>query len=113
MLRPNVLVNLASDHVAFFRLEPQAAGHTRVIVDWLFDRGAMAAEDFDPSDAVSILDITNRQDFDACQRCHLGMRSSAYQGVLVPAEHILRDFHAYYLDALGNPPATFTPAHAR
>ena len=102
VLRPNVLVNLASDHVAFFRLEPQAAGHTRVVVDWLFDRGAMAADDFDPSDAVAILDITNRQDFDACQRCHLGMQSSAYQGVLVPAEHILRDFHAYYLDAMGD-----------
>lgn len=106
VLRPNVLVNLASDHVAFFRLEPQAAGYTRIVVDWLFDRGAMAAEDFDPSDAVAILDITNRQDFEACQRCHLGMRSSAYQGVLVPAEHILRDFHDYYLDALGDAPAS-------
>lgn len=75
-------------------------------MDWLFDHDAMAADDFDPSDAVEILDITNRQDFDACQRCQLGMRSSAYQGVLVPAEHIIRDFYAYYLDALGDPPAS-------
>jgi Rieske 2Fe-2S family protein len=112
VLRPNVLVNLASDHVAFFRLEPQAAGHTRVVVDWLFDREAMAAEDFDPRDAVAILDITNRQDFEACQRCQLGMRSSAYHGVLVPAEHILRDFHAYYLDALGEAPASLPQAVA-
>jgi Rieske 2Fe-2S family protein len=102
VLRPNALIILVPDHVAFFRLEPREAGHTRVVVDWLFDRETMATEDFDPSDAVAILDITNRQDFEACQRCQLGMRSSAYQGVLVPAEHVIGDFYAYYLDALGD-----------
>ncbi|MEU8800301.1 aromatic ring-hydroxylating dioxygenase subunit alpha [Spirillospora sp. NPDC048819] len=106
VLRPNAFIILVPDHVAFFRLEPQGPGHTRVVVDWLFDREAMAADDFDPSDAVAILDITNRQDFEACRRCQLGMRSSAYRGVLVPAEHIIGDFHSYYLDALGDAPAT-------
>jgi glycine betaine catabolism A len=104
VLRPNVFVILVPDHVAFFRLEPQAAGRTRVVVDWLFDRDAMAADDFDPSDAVAILDITNRQDFEACQRCQQGMRSSAYQGVLVPAEQIIRAFHSYYAEAMGDLP---------
>ena len=104
VLHPNVFVILVPDHVAFFRLEPQTAEHTRVVVDWLFDRDAMAADDFDPSDAVAILDITNRQDFEACQRCQQGMRSRAYQGVLVPAEHIIRDFHTYYVDAMGDFP---------
>ncbi|TDC80529.1 aromatic ring-hydroxylating dioxygenase subunit alpha [Actinomadura sp. 7K507] len=105
ILRPNAFIILVPDHVAFFRLEPQGPGHTRVVVDWLFDREVMAADGFDPSDAVAILDITNRQDFEACRRCQLGMRSSAYRGVLVPAEHIIGDFYSYYLDALGGPPA--------
>lgn len=36
-------------------------------------------------------------DFEACRRCQLGMRSSAYAGVLVPSEHVITDFYAYYL----------------
>ncbi|WP_232668791.1 aromatic ring-hydroxylating oxygenase subunit alpha [Pseudonocardia sp. TRM90224] len=100
VLRPNVFLILVPDHVAFFRLVPTSAGHTRVVVDWLFDRDAMAAADFDPGDAVAILDITNRQDFEACERCQLGMRSSAFEGVLVPAEHVIGAFHDYYRDAM-------------
>ncbi|MQA82173.1 MAG: Rieske 2Fe-2S domain-containing protein [Streptosporangiales bacterium] len=99
--RPNVFVILVPDHVAFFRLEPVDVTHTRVTVDWLFSPDAMARQDFDPSDAVEILDITNRQDFDACQRCQLGMRSSAYGGVLVPAEHVITEFYDWYLTAVG------------
>jgi len=101
ILRPNAFVILVPDHVAFFRLEPVDVGHTRIVVDWLFDPAEVAKPTFDPSDAVEILDITNKQDFDACERCHLGMRSSAYSGVLVPAEHIITDFYDWYLAAIG------------
>ena len=99
-LRPNVLLVLVPDHVAVYRLEPLDAGHTRVVVDWLFDRDTMAGDGFDAADAVAILDLVNRQDFEACERCQLGMRSSAYSGVLVPAEHVIADFYAYYLAAV-------------
>ncbi|WP_028923111.1 aromatic ring-hydroxylating oxygenase subunit alpha [Pseudonocardia acaciae] len=100
ILRPNVFLILVPDHVALFRLVPVAPDHTRVLVDWLFDPDAMAADGFDPAGAVELLDITNRQDFEACRRCQLGMRSSAYAGVLVPAEHVITDFYDYYRAAM-------------
>jgi Rieske 2Fe-2S family protein len=105
VLRPNVLLILVPDHVALYRLEPLGPGHTRVTVDWLFDRDTMAGDGFDATDAIALLDITNRQDFDACERCQRGMRSAAYSGVLVPAEHVITDFYAQYLAAIGEHPA--------
>ncbi|MQA05864.1 MAG: Rieske 2Fe-2S domain-containing protein [Streptosporangiales bacterium] len=101
ILRPNAFVILVPDHVAFFRLEPVDVGHTRIVVDWLFDPAEAANPGFDPDDAIALLDLTNRQDFDACERCHLGMQSSAYAGVLVPAEHIVLGFHEWYLATVG------------
>jgi Rieske 2Fe-2S family protein len=109
VLRPNAFVILVPDHVAFFRLEPLAAGRTRVVVDWLFAAAETEREEFDPSDSVRLLDVTNRQDFEACERCQIGMRSPEYRGVLVPSEHVLLDFYDYYLRLLGEPEATAAP----
>lgn len=104
ILLPNVFLILVPDHVAFFVLEPLACNRTRVTCDWLFAHEALAAVDFDPTDSISILDITNRQDFDACERCQLGMQSRAFAngGVLVPSEHLITDFHDYVRSHVGS-----------
>jgi Rieske 2Fe-2S family protein len=106
ILRPNAFMILVPDHVAFFRLEPLGAGRTQVVVDWLFAAAEADREDFDPADSVRLLDVTNRQDFEACQRCQIGMVSPKYRGVLVPSEHVVLDFYDYYLGLLGEPQAT-------
>ncbi len=105
ILLPNVFLILVPDHVAFFRIEPVSAGETRVTCDWLFERAALADASFDPGDAVELLDITNRQDFSACERCQLGMGSRTFRdgGVLVPSEHLIADFYSYLARALGLP----------
>ncbi len=97
ILLPNVFLILVPDHVVFFRLEPLAPDQTRVTCDWLFEREALADPAFDPSDAVELLDITNRQDFEVCERCQLGMGSRSFRdgGVLVPQEHLILDFYDY------------------
>jgi len=97
ILLPNVFLILVPDHVAFFRLEPLGPDQTRVTCDWLFEREAIVDPAFDPSDAVELLDITNRQDFEVCERCQLGMGSRSFQsgGVLVPHEHLILDFYEY------------------
>jgi Rieske 2Fe-2S family protein len=59
-------MNLTPDHVAFFRMERLTAGRTRIVVDWLFDPAETERPDFDPSDSVRLLDVTNRQDFEVC-----------------------------------------------
>jgi Rieske 2Fe-2S family protein len=102
ILRPGVFLILVPDHVAFFRMEPLAHDRTRITVDWLFDASEAERADFDPSDSVALLDVTNRQDFDACQRAQRGMGSRHYRGVLVPSEHVVLDFHDYYRRAVGD-----------
>jgi len=103
ILLPNVFLILVPDHVAFFRLEPLAPDQTRVTCDWLFEREALADPAFDPSDAVELLDITNRQDFEVCERCQLGMGSRSFElgGVLVPQEHLILDFYDYLGQQIG------------
>jgi glycine betaine catabolism A len=103
ILLPNVFLILVPDHVAFFRLEPLAPDLTRVTCDWLFEREALADPAFDPSDAVEILDITNRQDFEVCERCQLGMGSRSFRdgGVLVPQEHLIASFYDYLASEIG------------
>jgi glycine betaine catabolism A len=103
ILLPNVFVILVPDHVAFFRLEPLACDRTLVTCDWLFEAGVVADAGFDPADSVELLDITNQQDFAACERCQLGMSSRGFRdgGVLVPSEHLITDFYRYLADALG------------
>jgi Rieske 2Fe-2S family protein len=106
ILRPNALMILMPDHVVVFRLEPLGAASCRVVVDWLFSADEIDREGFDPSDSVELLDVTNRQDFEACQRCQIGMMSPEYRGVLVPSEHVVIDFHDYYLRLLGEAEST-------
>jgi glycine betaine catabolism A len=100
ILRPNTFLILVPDHVALFRLEPHGPARTTVVVDWLFEPAAVTAEGFDPDDAVGLLDVTNRQDWDACERCQLGMASPAYDAVLVPSEHLVTGFHDWVRDRL-------------
>lgn len=104
ILLPNVFLILVPDHVAFFCLEPLTPDRTRVTCDWLFEREALADPAFDPSDAVDLLDITNRQDFEVCERCQLGMSSRTFRdgGVLVPQEHLIADFYDYLGRGIGH-----------
>jgi glycine betaine catabolism A len=112
ILLPNVFLILVPDHVAFFRLEPVACDRTRVICDWLFEAGAVQDKGFSPADAVELLDVTNQQDFTACERCQLGMSSRSFRdgGVLVPSEHLIAGFYQYLAGAVGLPAGDEWPA---
>jgi len=106
VLLPDCLAVLVPDHVAFFRLVPLAPDRTLVSVDWLFDPDEVARADFDCADAVELLDITNRQDFSACERCQMGAASETFETVLTPAEHVIERFHQWIADRLGEPART-------
>lgn len=103
VLWPNVFVNLVSDHVILHRLEPTGPETCRVVCDWLFAAAEIARPAFDPTDAVEIFDITNKQDWDVCELTQLGMRSRAYAdgGVYVTNEHHITAFRDLVLDHLG------------
>ena len=99
---PSIFINLLSDHVAIDWLEPLGPTRTRITSEWLFDPEVMARPDFDPMDAVAILDLVNRQDWVVCELAQQGMTSRVYAqgGNYAPLEHHIRDFVDYILARL-------------
>ena len=104
LLLPNVFINLLSDHVAIDILTPLAPDRTIVTTSWLFEPHEMAKAEFDPSDAVGVLDLVNRQDWDVCELAQQGATSRAYSrgGNYAPDEHHIRGFVEYVLEKLGH-----------
>jgi Rieske 2Fe-2S family protein len=72
---------------------PQAIGHTAVECQWLFPPEVVVAPGFDPSSAVGLWDVTNRQDWAAVESVQRGIDSPLYQpGLLAPQEDAVYDF---------------------
>jgi len=87
-LLPNLLLSLHPDYVMTHRLEPVAADRTRVECRWYFPDGHI-----DPSYAVDFWDLTNRQDWAACESVQRGVASPHFRpGPLAPAEDAVHQF---------------------
>ncbi len=94
-LFPNLLVSAHPDYVLTHRLEPLAPGRTRVVCEWLFAPDEVAADGFDPAPAVDFWDVTNRQDWRACESLQRGAASPGYRpGPLAPGEDAVHRFVA-------------------
>ena len=86
---PNLLISLHPDYVMTHLLTPLAVDRTRIECVWAFPP-EMAA---DPSYAVDFWDLTNRQDWAACESVQRGLRSPhAVPGPLAPAEDGVYEF---------------------
>ncbi len=100
---PNLLVSLHPDYVMVHHLTPLAPDRTRISCAWGFPAEVAAAADFDPSYAVDFWDLTNRQDWAACESVQRGLRSRHWRpGPLAPEETGVYHFVSYmarrYLD---------------
>jgi len=73
-LFPNLLVSAHPDYVMTHRLTPLAPGRTEVECSWY-----MPAEAGDPAYAVDFWDITNREDWAACESVQRGLFSPHYR----------------------------------
>ncbi len=73
-LFPNLLLSLHPDYVLTHRLVPLEAGRTYVECEWLFADAVS-----DPSYAVEFWDITNRQDWRACESVQRGVSSPHFR----------------------------------
>jgi glycine betaine catabolism A len=90
---PNVLLSLHPDYVMTHRLTPVAADKTRIECTWAFAPEAVEQPDFDPGYAVDFWDITNRQDWGACESVQRGLASpQASPGPLAPDEDAVYSF---------------------
>jgi Rieske 2Fe-2S family protein len=76
---PNLLVSLHPDYVLTHRLEPLAPDRTRIECEWLFPPETMHGNCFDPAYAVEFWDVTNREDWQACESVQRGVSSRAYR----------------------------------
>ena len=75
---PTLMINLHSDSVMTYRLEPTGPAHTRIVSEFLFHPDTIARSDFDPTDIVEFWDLVSRQDWAVCERAQLGVTSRAY-----------------------------------
>ena len=115
MLFPNALVSLHPDYAMLHTLWPRAADRTDVVCEWFFEPATIAAEGFDPSDAIEFWDQVNREDWHVCELTAKGVRNRGYVAGRYSAEEV--DVHAFdvmvaerYMEALREPRARWRAA---
>ncbi|HXY45333.1 MAG TPA: aromatic ring-hydroxylating dioxygenase subunit alpha [Acidimicrobiales bacterium] len=92
-LFPNLLISPHPDFVMTHLLTPLGPDRTRIQCGWAFAPEDLEAEGFDPSYAIDFWDITNRQDFAACESVQRGLGSEhAVAGVLSDQEEGVYQF---------------------
>ncbi|HEV2374237.1 MAG TPA: aromatic ring-hydroxylating dioxygenase subunit alpha [Streptosporangiaceae bacterium] len=92
---PNVLVSLHPDYVMVHRLTPLATDRTWIDCTWAFAPESLAEPGFDPDYAIKFWDVTNRQDWHACESVQRGLSSPhAAPGPLSDREDAVHHFVA-------------------
>lgn len=100
-LFPSLLLSLHPDYAMVHYVRPLAVDRSAVVCAWLFDPATMTSPAFDPEDAVTFWDRTNRQDWAVSERTQLGVASRAYEpGPYAESEGLLAAFDRHYLGAL-------------
>ncbi|MBO0843995.1 MAG: aromatic ring-hydroxylating dioxygenase subunit alpha [Nocardioides sp.] len=84
---PNLLISLHPDYVMTHLLVPVSPDRTRITCSWAFPRDVAARDGFSPAYAVDFWDLTNRQDWAACESVQRGMKAPHHEaGPLAPDE---------------------------
>jgi Rieske 2Fe-2S family protein len=84
---PNLLISLHPDYVMTHQLVPVSPERTRITCSWAFPADVAAREGFSPAYAVDFWDLTNRQDWSACESVQRGMAAPHSEaGPLAPDE---------------------------
>jgi glycine betaine catabolism A len=104
-LFPNLLLSLHPDYVMTHRMVPLAPDRTFIECEWLFAEGVS-----DPSYAVEFWDITNRQDWAACESVQRGVSSPHFRpGPLANNEDAVYDWVTLIARAYRDPAAQLGP----
>jgi glycine betaine catabolism A len=97
-LMPNLMLSIHPDYVNYYLLTPVAVDQTIVESEWMFSANNEGDPKFNPQDAIDFWDVTNRQDWDICERSQAGIQSRRYQpGPYSPRESIPAAWDAAYL----------------
>jgi Rieske 2Fe-2S family protein len=76
---PNLLISPHPDYVMTHRLVPLAPDRTWIECAWYFPEEAFALPGFSPDYAVEFWDITNREDWGACESVQRNVTSPGYR----------------------------------
>ena len=102
LIYPNFLLSLSADHVAAFTAHPRGPHKTTIVCDFLFHPDEIRKPTFDASDAVEFWDLTNRQDWEICEKVQRGMSSRIWEyGYYAPMERWSLDLRRYVNERLG------------
>jgi Rieske 2Fe-2S family protein len=94
-LFPNLLISPHPDYLMTHRLEPQSPLQTFVECSWLFHPASVQQPGFDPGYAATFWDITNKQDFAACESVARTLAAGGYlPGPYDYREDAVRSFEA-------------------
>lgn len=104
-LMPNLILTIHPDYVISYTLWPVGADETVIESDWLFHPEAARDPGFDPDDAVTLWDVTNRQDWRITEQSMRGIRSRRYEpGPYSPREALPAAWDRAYLAIMGRGP---------
>lgn len=108
-LFPNLLISMHPDYVMTHRIEPVAPWESRVECQWLFPPEAVALPGFSADYARDFWDVTNREDWLACESVYRGLSSAGFrQGPFAWSEDEVHSFMALvaqgYLDGHASRP---------
>jgi Rieske 2Fe-2S family protein len=102
-LMPNMMLSVHPDYANYYRLTPVAPDLTIVDSEWMFHPLNDGDPRFNPNDAIAFWDVTNRQDWDICERSQLGISSRKYEpGPYSPRESIPAAWDRAYLAAMSD-----------
>jgi len=111
---PNLLISVHPDYVMTHKLTPLSAGATHIECTWAFPRSSAERSGFDPSYAVDFWDITNRQDWDACEGVQRGLTARGWTpGPIAPEETAVYEFDTLVARGYLDLPMTATRTHTR
>ena len=104
LIFPSMFFSLHQDYLLVHTVQPTGPTRSKVICEWYFEPETMARSDFDPSDAIKIWDLINRQDWHVCELTQKGTTSRAFTpGRYTALESTVHDFDQYFMEIMGKP----------
>lgn len=98
---PNLFVSVFPDYVMIHRLTPIDLGRTQIECEFLFHSDTIQSAGFDSRKASEFWDLTNRQDWEMCERVQVGLTTPGFQpSPYSNLESLLVEFDEYYLEQM-------------
>lgn len=98
---PSVFIVAHADYVRVVRVRPLGPELTELAVEYLFSAESLARPQFNLHKIVGFADQVMSEDVEVCELNQAGLRAACHaNGVLMPEEHLVRQFHQWVASEL-------------